>query len=665
MEPLVAAVWSCDPAVALDYPARYLFAFLDHHGMLGVFGSPQWRTVTGGSREYVAAVAAGLDDVRLGTKVTSVLETADGRRGHRRQRRGRDVRRRRGRHPPRPGAGDARRADRRPSARCSARCRTPATPPCCTPTPRLLPAAARARASWNFRAPAGAARRSVTVTYDLTRLQRLATDTRYLVTLGGEDLVDPATGDRPDGVRAPALHPGVRGRPARACPSSTPTGSPSPAPTTAGASTRTARAPGVAAAERLGLAWPSRRPAAGPGRRGRGRVYRDDDPAHPPHAVPADLRAPLALWLVDLDDLPDHGRARHASRRATTSATRRARSAPTSRRSSPATGVDLSGRPRILMAANARALGHCFNPISVFWCFDGDGRPAATVVEVHNTYGDRHAYLVHPDAQGRATHRQGRCTSRRSTATDGTYESPCRCPATACTSRSRCARDDGAVFSASLAGTPHRRGTAGAPRPAALRGTLLIRAHGIWLWARRLPVRPRPRPPPGRCLDDPRPRPPRRHDLARAATPSRPAPAPRVAAAVARRLFRAAVSRLDVTVGSSPTSAAAPAPRPGRPGDDRAPARRVLRPARPRRADRLRRGLPDRRLGRRGPRRLPHRARRRAADPGPGVAAEAARRGRAPPAAAQRSTEANTPRQHRAPLRPVQRPVRARSSTRR
>ena len=60
MEPLVAAVWSCDPDVALDYPARYLFEFLDHHGMLGVFGSPQWRTVTGGSREYVARVAATL-----------------------------------------------------------------------------------------------------------------------------------------------------------------------------------------------------------------------------------------------------------------------------------------------------------------------------------------------------------------------------------------------------------------------------------------------------------------------------------------------------------------------------------------------------------------------------------------------------------------------------
>ncbi len=78
MEPVVAAVWSCDPAVALDYPARYLFTFLDHHGMLGVFGSPEWKTVVGGSRSYVDRVGALLDDVRLGTKVTSVTETADG-----------------------------------------------------------------------------------------------------------------------------------------------------------------------------------------------------------------------------------------------------------------------------------------------------------------------------------------------------------------------------------------------------------------------------------------------------------------------------------------------------------------------------------------------------------------------------------------------------------
>ena len=36
MTPVVSAVWSCDPTTALAYPARYLFTFLGHHGLLGV-----------------------------------------------------------------------------------------------------------------------------------------------------------------------------------------------------------------------------------------------------------------------------------------------------------------------------------------------------------------------------------------------------------------------------------------------------------------------------------------------------------------------------------------------------------------------------------------------------------------------------------------------------
>ena len=50
MVPLVSCVWSTSQQAALGYPARYLFAFLDNHGMLTVTGSPQWRTVVGGSR---------------------------------------------------------------------------------------------------------------------------------------------------------------------------------------------------------------------------------------------------------------------------------------------------------------------------------------------------------------------------------------------------------------------------------------------------------------------------------------------------------------------------------------------------------------------------------------------------------------------------------------
>jgi len=57
---------------------------------------------------------------------------------------------------------------------------------------------------------------------------------------------------------------------------------------------------------------------------------------------------------------------------------------------------------RVLMLANPRLLGYVFNPLSVFYCYDGAGRLGQVVAEVHNTYGDRHRYLVEPDGTGRA-----------------------------------------------------------------------------------------------------------------------------------------------------------------------------------------------------------------------------------------------------------------------
>ena len=76
--PLVSCVWSTGSKKSMDYPARYLFAFLDNHGMLTVKGSPQWYTVQGGSRTYVDRIAAALDDVRLGAGVTSVARDGSG-----------------------------------------------------------------------------------------------------------------------------------------------------------------------------------------------------------------------------------------------------------------------------------------------------------------------------------------------------------------------------------------------------------------------------------------------------------------------------------------------------------------------------------------------------------------------------------------------------------
>ncbi|MBB5786637.1 NAD(P)/FAD-dependent oxidoreductase [Jiangella mangrovi] len=76
--PLVSAVWSAGRDDALAYPARFLFRFLDNHGMLAVGGSPRWRTVTGGSRSYVERAAKNLTSVRTATPVRGLRRGADG-----------------------------------------------------------------------------------------------------------------------------------------------------------------------------------------------------------------------------------------------------------------------------------------------------------------------------------------------------------------------------------------------------------------------------------------------------------------------------------------------------------------------------------------------------------------------------------------------------------
>jgi cyclopropane-fatty-acyl-phospholipid synthase len=58
-------------------------------------------------------------------------------------------------------------------------------------------------------------------------------------------------------------------------------------------------------------------------------------------------------------------------------------------------GAKLPGG-RITALLQARVLGYVFNPISVFWCHDRDGVLRRVLVEVHNTYGQRHVYLLPP-----------------------------------------------------------------------------------------------------------------------------------------------------------------------------------------------------------------------------------------------------------------------------
>ena len=77
MVPLVSAVWSTGPTLALSYPARYLFRFLEHHGMLAVTGSPRWKTVSGGSARYVDKTVKQLTAVHLSTPVSAIRRGPD------------------------------------------------------------------------------------------------------------------------------------------------------------------------------------------------------------------------------------------------------------------------------------------------------------------------------------------------------------------------------------------------------------------------------------------------------------------------------------------------------------------------------------------------------------------------------------------------------------
>jgi hypothetical protein len=71
--PMAAAIWSAPPASILDVPARSLLRFFANHQLLGVRGHHRWRTVSGGSRRYVAAMTAPLRGrLRLGAAVLGV-----------------------------------------------------------------------------------------------------------------------------------------------------------------------------------------------------------------------------------------------------------------------------------------------------------------------------------------------------------------------------------------------------------------------------------------------------------------------------------------------------------------------------------------------------------------------------------------------------------------
>lgn len=63
-------------------------------------------------------------------------------------------------------------------------------------------------------------------------------------------------------------------------------------------------------------------------------------------------------------------------------------------------GLPAPGRIRLL--CYPRILGYVFNPLTVWYCDDAQGHPLATIYEVHNTFGERHTYVLPATASEQA-----------------------------------------------------------------------------------------------------------------------------------------------------------------------------------------------------------------------------------------------------------------------
>jgi predicted NAD/FAD-binding protein len=192
MIPVVSCVWSTGTRASLGYPALYLFRFLDNHGMLSVTGSPRWRTVTGGSRTYVERAAKGLTGVQTGAGIRALTRHADGVElidddGQRHAADAVVV----ATHPDQALRllGDPTDDERAvlgafEYSRNETLLHTDS---------RVMPAARRARASWNYRMRAcTGATDDVQVSYWMNRLQNLDEPVDYLVTLNAGDRIDSA-----------------------------------------------------------------------------------------------------------------------------------------------------------------------------------------------------------------------------------------------------------------------------------------------------------------------------------------------------------------------------------------------------------------------------------------------------------------------------------------
>lgn len=188
--PMGAAIWSTDPQRMLGFPARYFVRFLHNHGMLSVNDRPVWRTIRGGSREYVRRLTAPFAPrIRLRTPVRGLRRFAS--------------------HVLVETDHGAERFDAAflacHSDQALALLRDPTGPErealgaigyqeneaVLHTDARLLPRRRLAWAAWNYHVPA-APRERVALTYNMNILQRLDAPQTFCVTLNRSEAIDPA-----------------------------------------------------------------------------------------------------------------------------------------------------------------------------------------------------------------------------------------------------------------------------------------------------------------------------------------------------------------------------------------------------------------------------------------------------------------------------------------
>jgi predicted NAD/FAD-binding protein len=75
--PMAAAIWSAPAETMRNHPALHFIRFCDNHGLLKFTNRPVWRTVDGGSREYVRILLAEIGEMRLGCAARSIRRDVD------------------------------------------------------------------------------------------------------------------------------------------------------------------------------------------------------------------------------------------------------------------------------------------------------------------------------------------------------------------------------------------------------------------------------------------------------------------------------------------------------------------------------------------------------------------------------------------------------------